>query len=706
MLLISNDDFAAGESTNRRIQYYGCVDYETLVHCDPLHNKVVGNAYSSSSVLVNSLVNPKPFYVKGKLGEALEMIGQYREAIHFPSISNTTFNDFSVSFWIKSINESDPGGQVLSYTTNRNSAGWFFDTLGTNGINQTLRFVVTENTGKLVPTKEVKIEPSSFHHIVGTFNGSNVRIFKDGDLVGETKLIGNYSGNAKLPLTIGSASYCVSCNRWSGIIDDLRIYGKALTQEEVKNLFYNPLDSNLRGLIGHWTFDENLNDISDNKNNGYQSTLLASMAFTNDGRLFFSEKNTGEIRIMKDSKILPEPFAKIDDYYVNWEQGLLGITIDPKFADNHFVYLYYTSIDDSTKEVFNRVVRFTEQNDKAIEKTVLLDRIFAEPGYHSGGALAFGPDDKLYITVGDATEHIFAQDPSIPIGKILRINRDGSIPSDNPFPDSPVYTIGHRNMFGIAFDNFGNGLVSENGDFYYDEINLIKKGGNYGFPILQPANMPPDYSNSTSGIKPLRTYWDTIAPTQMIYYHGDKYPLLKDKFLLGTYQGDIYALHLDSNSKEIVGEDRIDFENYPFKPVIGIAESPNGDIYFGAYNMWRLNSSGIDLEKQYLFPIEINATSFTSIDGVQYNKSQNKLLLDLHEQKSSDNSNQSVITLAIPKSLMGNINKVLNGENNQPIQFVNVNNTDYNTISVKIPHQNKLQLVYFGFTSGDDILLE
>ena len=109
-------------------------------------------------------------------------------------------------------------------------------------------------------------------------------------------------------------------------------------------------------------------------------------------------------------------------------------------------------------------------------------------GYHSGGALAFGPDDKLYITVGDATQHIFAQSISTPIGKVLRIERDGSIPSDNPFPDSPVYTLGHRNMYGIAFDNNGTGLVFESGDVIYDEINVLKKGGNYGFPVYQPAN--------------------------------------------------------------------------------------------------------------------------------------------------------------------------------------------------------------------------
>ena len=137
---------------------------------------------------------------------------------------------------------------------------------------------------------------------------------------------------------------------------------------------------------------------------------------------------------------------------------------------------------------------------------------------------------------------------------------------------------------------YGNGLISENGDYYYDEINLIQKGGNYGFPIFQPANVAPEISNSTLDIKPLRSYWDTIAPTQMIYYHGDKIPLLKDKFILGTYQGDIYVLRLDTNSKKIIEEVKINFENYPFKPIVGIAESPQGDLYFGAYNIWKLNS--------------------------------------------------------------------------------------------------------------------
>jgi glucose/arabinose dehydrogenase len=117
---------------------------------------------------------------------------------------------------------------------------------------------------------------------------------------------------------------------------------------------------------------------------------------------------------------------------------------------------------------------------------VLIDNIPASRGFHSGGALAFGPDDKLYITVGDATEHEYAQDPATLLGKTLRINRDGTIPKDNPFPNSPVYTLGHRNTFGVAFDwSTGLGILTENGDQAYDEVNLIEKGGNYGFPLYQ-----------------------------------------------------------------------------------------------------------------------------------------------------------------------------------------------------------------------------
>jgi glucose/arabinose dehydrogenase len=688
-----------GPNIKNKIQYFSCVEYITSVHCDLLHNNLSGFEYRATSTKIYELTNSHPFFVEGKYGQALEMLAKYREAVRFPSISNVTFNDFSVSFWVKGVQESEPLGQILSYVDNRNSAGWFFDMSGANGTSQSIRFVLTENSGKILPSPDVNIGPGTFHNIVGTFNGSTIRIYNDGQLVGETRYVGNYTGNAHLPLTIGSASYCASCNRWSGVIDDLRIYAKALSAKEIKEIFNNSVDSEIRGLIGHWTFDGQFNDISGNNHPGNQSTLLSSMAFAPDGRLFFTEKNTGQIRIMKDSQLVNEPFVKLDDVFVSWEQGLLGITLDPKFPQNHYVYVYYTSIDKKTNEVFNRVVRFIDQDNKGSEKTVLMDRIYAEKGYHSGGALAFGPDDKLYITVGDATEHPFAQDPSIVIGKVLRINRDGTIPQDNPFPNSPVYTIGNRNMFGIAFDKYGNGLLSENGDYYYDEINLIQKGGNYGFPIFQPANVAPEIANSTLSIKPLRSYWDTIAPTQMIYYDGDKIPLLKDKFTLGTYQGDIYALRLDTNSKEIVEEIKINFENYPFKPIVGIAESPQGDIYFGAYNIWKLNSSEISTKKQYLFPIEANTSFSVNIAGIQFSPSENKMVIDLRNRDDIPNpglKSPSMIMLKIPKLLLKNITAVVDTSNNKQMQFVGATDSDYNTVKMDVPYTSQLQVAILG----------
>ena len=136
--------------------------------------------------------------------------------------------------------------------------------------------------------------------------------------------------------------------------------------------------------------------------------------------------------------------------------------------------MYYTAIkNDGDDRPVNRVVKLTDINNTAINMTVITRYIPASRGFHAGGAMAFGPDNKLYISVGDATRHESAQLDTVLSGKILRINSDGSTPNDNPFPYSPVYTLGHRNIFGIAFDIQDKiGIVTENGASLYDEINL------------------------------------------------------------------------------------------------------------------------------------------------------------------------------------------------------------------------------------------
>jgi hypothetical protein len=311
-----------------------------------------------------------------------------------------------------------------------------------------------------------------------------------------------------------------------------------------------------------------------------------------------------------------------------------------------------------------------------------MDNIPASRGYHSGGAMAFGPDGKLYITVGDATEHIFAQDPSILIGKVLRINKDGTIPQDNPYPNSPVYTMGHRNMYGIAFDDDGTGLVTENGDVRYDEINLIAKGGNYGFPTSQPANLPPERANDSS-IKPLRSYWDTIAPTQMIYYEGDAVPELKGMFLFGSFTGDIYALKLSEDKKSIVEELKIELSHFPFVPTVGIAQSPDGKIYYGGYQIYTLDLIGE--RKQILFPIQVNLPSAVNIRDISVDQEQKRILIDANVNGTV--APDAILTMQIPRGLLDNVTTVTIDSPQGPnaIEFsIDEFGPDYTTVSVNI----------------------
>jgi glucose/arabinose dehydrogenase len=519
-------------------------------------------------------------------------------------------------------------------------------------------------------------------------------------LVGETEFLGEYNADPGLPLRIGSAAYCSSCNRWSGIIDELRMYDRILGEDEIKQLF-DMADVSF-GLIGHWKFEGDTKDVFQ-RNDGTTITMLTSMVFAPDGRLFFTEKNTGAIRIMTpEHKILDNPFASVDDLYASWEQGMLGLAIDPEFNINHHIYVYYTAAVDIENgngvKVINRVLRFTDNNNIGTGPTVIMDNIPASRGYHSGGAMAFGPDGKLYVTVGDATEHIFAQDPSIVIGKVLRINKDGTIPQDNPYPNSPVYTMGHRNMYGIAFEDDGTALVTENGDVRYDEINLITKGGNYGFPTSQPPNLPPERANGSS-IKPLRSYWDTIAPTQMIYYDGDAVPELKGMFLFGSFTGDIYALKLSEDKKSIVEELKIELSHFPFVPTVGIAQSPDGKIYYGGYQIYTLDSIGE--REQILFPIEVDLPSSVNIGEISVSQELRRILIDAYV--NSTVAPDATLTMRIPRGLVENVSAVTIDSQQGPsaTEFdINQFDPNYNRVTVNIgshaPNPGGLKItIYF-----------
>ena len=666
----------ASSKTNVTSKIYGCTKYELTqsVHCDPLLNKLVSYAIPSTSSLTYTN-SGEPTYVVGINNRAaISLDAKRMEAIEILNKSSKLDSGkVSISFWIKNAKKDpQPYGVVVSHTDRRGTAGWSIDAHTSEPssaypIKQFVSFSVFNQAGQQFTSPAASISSDgNFTHIVATFDGLFVRIYRNGNLVGSTEFKGRYTSSPPLPMTIGSSSFCLTCNWWSGVIYDLRFYNKSINEHEVRGIFSNDSSGILQNnLVGHWTFDGNLNDTSGNNNNGILNSLITSIAFAPDGRLFFTEKNTGKIKIIKDDRVLPTPFAIISDTYVNWEQGLLGLTIDPKFGQNHFVYLYYTSTDNKTGQIFNRVVRFTDNNNIGTDMAILIDKIPASMGYHSGGALAFGGDDRLYIGVGDATEHEFAQDPGILTGKVLRINRDGTIPEDNPYRNSPVYTIGHRNIYGIAFGNNNTlGIIAEDGDFHYDKINLIQKGGNYGFPTLLPPNVAPELFTNNSAIKPLISYWQTITPTQAIYYTGDKMPQLKDKFLVGAYRGDIYALTMDSKGKKFIEQEHIGLKHYPFEPVTSIAQSPSGDIYYAGYHIYKLDSLTMDDKIQELFPIEINMSSSISIKDIQASSRAGKNVIDISAftDKSRNNTSSGLISGQNPLFLQMNIPKTVIGD--------------------------------------------
>lgn len=205
------------------------------------------------------------------------------------------------------------------------------------------------------------------------------------------------------------------------------------------------------------------------------------MALLPDGGMLITER-PGRLKIrLADGQL--KTVAEISSVVSIGESGLTGLALDPDFASNHLIYLYYTARKNGS--VINRVSRFEFDGEKINNEKIILDDL---PGgsIHNGGRLRFGPDKKLYVPTGDGARPTLAQDANSLGGKILRINSDGSIPEDNPQPNSKIYTLGHRNPQGLAWHPLTEELIStEHGESAHDEINLISPSKNYGWPNIK-----------------------------------------------------------------------------------------------------------------------------------------------------------------------------------------------------------------------------
>jgi glucose/arabinose dehydrogenase len=295
-----------------------------------------------------------------------------------------------------------------------------------------------------------------------------------------------------------------------------------------------------------------------------------ALAFVPDGRMFVTER-PGRLRVLTPDGVLErEPLVEIEDVAAEGEGGLLGLAVDPDFEDNGRLYVYYTYRDESGLQ--NRVVRYTEREGRLADETVLLDGIPGEL-IHDGGRLAFGPDGRLYVTTGDAAREDLAQDRGSLAGKILRIDPDGSIPADNPFPGSPVYSLGHRNPQGLAWNpDTGELYATEHGPIGNDEINLIEAGGNYGWPEVEG----PEHGPFTA---PIAVYQSSIAPSGAAWYDTDAIPSWRDDLLFATLIGThLHRVSIDADDPRRIGEQEEVFDDR-YGRLRDVQLGPDGDLY-------------------------------------------------------------------------------------------------------------------------------
>lgn len=306
-------------------------------------------------------------------------------------------------------------------------------------------------------------------------------------------------------------------------------------------------------------------------------------AFLPNKDLLFTERR-GRVRIIESGKLRAEPLYNVPDVEPSGESGLMDISIHPNFSSNGFVYLAYAYNSDGKRV---KVVRYKYMGGKFTDPKVVVENIPGAPN-HAGTRARFGPDGKLYVTTGDATDWNLAQKTDSLAGKTLRLNDDGTIPTDNPFVGQATYrpeiwTVGHRNGQGLVWQP-GTGLMfqTEHGPSGFeargggaDEVNIVERGKNYGWPAI--------YGKLTkTGMElPLLDYSPACAPASAAFYKGDKFPAFRGNFFLGCLRG-ARMIRVVMDGRKVVSQENLLEGN--LGRIREIAEGPDGYIYFSTSN--------------------------------------------------------------------------------------------------------------------------
>jgi glucose/arabinose dehydrogenase len=307
-----------------------------------------------------------------------------------------------------------------------------------------------------------------------------------------------------------------------------------------------------------------------------------SLVFLPESRALVSER-PGRIRLLKHGKLQEEQYAKLEVAHEG-EGGLMGLALHPEFPGKPYLYAMHTYRRDGN--LFNRVVRLKDLGEKGVFDKIIIDRI---PGgrFHNGGRIGFGPDRLLYITAGETFKSELAQDLHSLGGKILRITDEGAIPEDNPFPRSPVYSYGHRNPQGLAWHPDTKDLFESehgpSGEFLFfanDEINVIVKGGNYGWPEAVGAPGRKPY------VDPLVVWKKTTPPSGITFYNGSLLPRLKYDLLIATLRSEALVrirLNRKDHAYKVAEVQRWfaeDYQDGKYGRIRDVVAGPEGALYF------------------------------------------------------------------------------------------------------------------------------
>jgi len=334
---------------------------------------------------------------------------------------------------------------------------------------------------------------------------------------------------------------------------------------------------------------------------------LVAMDFTPDGRLLYTERLSvyengtyvGYVRVVQNGQLMPNPVYAFP-ILQEGERGLLGIAVDPNFVSNHYLWVYFTKQTTSTDcggTIKNRVVRFVLNNDNTVTTDPVTMGCFPVNQYetiHNGGNLHFGPDGKLYITVGNNDATNDGVDPSqnlnSPLGKLHRFNAGAalSVPNDNPFPGSSIYAYGLRNSFDFDFDPItGHVFATENGDACDDEINRLLPGADYGWRPNYPCDdEAPGGPNPAYNTIPPLIYWSpTIAPTGLTFYTGDLIPEWKNDLFMCAFKDSSTAIHhfkLNAARTAIVSHTILSdtINHQPIQCRTDLLTGPDGALYY------------------------------------------------------------------------------------------------------------------------------